>query len=164
MIWKVNTDEDVNAFNMIESWLKAHCSNHDLEESDYTVERIGTSTRSIAITLIHDRSASSKLERVLSPLLWRGKKFHTVFTLKGVQADIINTRDSSPRVRRAGYLLYILGQILDSLASGLELKADPALASLTSKGVPLAQLIFNDYNDMPELRFNKIIRQFWTEI
>ena len=64
-------------------------------------------------------------------------------------------RDATPRVRRAGYLLYILGTVLDAYASSLELKADPVLAVITSKGIPLAQIIFNDYSDVPEVKFNK---------
>ena len=85
----------------------------------------------------------------------KGKKYYTVTDYKGIDADLIFMRDASPRVRRAGYLLYVLGTVLDSYASGLELKADPILAIITSKGVPLAQVLFNDYNDPPIVKFNK---------
>ena len=55
-------------------------------------------------------------------------------------------------------MLYVLGTVLDSYASGLELKSDPVLAVVSSKGVPLAQIVFHDYNDIPTVRYNKNCR------
>ena len=55
----------------------------------------------------------------------KGKKYYTVTEFKGVDADLIFMRDAAPRVRRAGYLLYVLGTVLDSYASGLELLLPP---------------------------------------
>ena len=88
----------------------------------------------------------------------KGKKYIAVYVHNGQDADLTFMRDTSPRVRRAGYLLYILGTVLDSYASGLELKSDPILAVVSSKGVPLAQILFNDYNDVPTIKYNKNCR------
>ena len=147
LIVKVNSDStELNAHAFVESWLSTHCTKHDIKNSDYTVESSRSNSRSITITVNRDRAASSKLERLMLPLMKKGKKYIAVYVHNGQDADLTFMRDTSPRVRRAGYLLYILGTVLDSYASGLELKSDPILAVVSSKGVPLAQILFNDYN------------------
>ena len=64
-------------------------------------------------------------------------------------------RDATPRVRRAGYLLYVLGQTLEEAKDNLDLKSDPILSIISHKGMPLVQIIFNDYADVPSLKFNR---------
>ena len=68
--------------------------------------------------------------------------------------EYVVTRDASPKDRRVGYLLYQPIQSLDSMYSDMDLKADVALCIVTSRGIPLAQLIFHDYNDIPVVKYN----------